>query len=319
MTHNLLNYRPSNSAVYYTPPKKIHLGRTLIGFLGTAVAVALGSFLYAKVQPHLLDLHVRVGAVVVAALAVGGLCVIPIRYGRVRIPLVAAFIGAVLALLSLYVMWLVWLHGVLLEWDAPIGYVDLITQPTGFMRLIRFINSVGTWSTEGRPSTGIPLLICWLVEAGAVLACGVLIPMKVIDGDDPDCRTCGSRCKAVKDLPRFAADRADEFVAAVESRDFGSLAGHATSENEDDPELSLRLLSCPRCGETHVLTLNLIGWTLNGAGQITVAVRPLVNQLLITADEAGQLLAACKQVVEEREAEQDETVEGEEEPEDQEK
>src|SRR5437867_618929 len=126
---DLLSYRPSNSAVYYQPPKRLDIGRTLLGFVIAAALTAAGAFLYAYLLPQLKYITLRAGAAVSAAVAVGVISVMAVRFGKVRIPMVATFIGAILALLALYVMWLTWVHDVLNFAGARVTYTVLFTHP----------------------------------------------------------------------------------------------------------------------------------------------------------------------------------------------
>jgi hypothetical protein len=301
-----LNYQPSNSAVYYTPPKRIDILRTVLGFVGAAVAAAVGGFIYGQIQPGLHSFYVRVGAVVVAAGVTGLLGLLPIRFGKIRIPLVAAFIGTVIAMIALYAMWLSWVDHVLTAVGAFNSYRVLILHPVTLLRIVKIINRTGTWSHNGYVINGVMLLIYWLCEAGLILGAGVLIPVNGLFSSDPACRDCGSRCVRISSLPRFATDRQEDFVNAIENRDFASLPSHAAPDHADAPELSIRLMSCPKCGNTHVLTISRIAWGVDFNGHRKVTTTSLVNGLLVTQDEAEQLIDACVLVKKQRAFEQEE-------------
>lgn len=296
---NPLNYQPSNSAVYYTPPSRINLGRTLIGCLIAVMAIVIGSVLYAKLQPLMNSIYVRIAQVVVGAVAVGTLAMIPVRYGKIRIPLVAAFIGAGLALLAVYVMWVTWVHDVIGR-GLPLGYGALIEHPIVLLRLIHFINQMGAWTWHDEVVRGFPLTIYWLGEFGAILACGVLLPLKAIGHEEAVCTSCGLPCKLVRPIVRFADDRRADLLGAVEGRDFSSLASHAAPRSDTDPQLSARLLCCPHCGKTNVLSVNHITWISTQSGR-KMNIRPLVNQLLVAEPEAAELKVLFKQIFDSRE------------------
>jgi len=297
-----LNYRPSDSAVYYVAPSGIHVRRTIVGFVIAAVLAIIGGCVYGRIQPRLNILYVRGGAVLVAAGAVALLGLIPVRYGRVRIPVVAAFCGAFLALLALYAMWLVWVHDALITFGFAPSYLLLIIHPITSWNVIRLIKKAGTWSYRGDVASGPWLLVFWLGEAGIILAAGVLAPMRGLFSGDPTCRECGARCIRVPKLPRFGTDRQTEFLASIENRDFGSLASHPAAAHEDDPELTLRLMSCPRCNSTHILTVTHIAWYIDANRHARVQSKPLIDQLLVTAEEAEQIKSVCRQIQETRES-----------------
>src|SRR5258708_38317796 len=96
-----LNYRPSNSAIYYTPAQRIHLRRSVVGVALAILATTAGAFIYAKIQPTLMSTYTRAGLVVVAAVTVGLIGRRAVRYGKIRLPLVAAMIGGALSLVAM--------------------------------------------------------------------------------------------------------------------------------------------------------------------------------------------------------------------------
>src|SRR4051812_14153564 len=234
-----LNYRPSNSAVYYTAPARIDLLRTIAGTALATVFAIGGAVLYAKRLPDVSNLILRGGAVCAASISVGVIGFIAVQIGRIRIPAVAALLGVMLGLMVLYVMWLVWMHDVIWRIGLQIPYWKLVRHPIPFLRLIRSINRAGTWSIGGSRVYGPPLLFLWLGEAGLILAGAVLMPMKGIKDEDPICRTCRSKCRSIGRLPRFDADQEVAFIAAIENRDFVSLVTFDPPKDEDAPELTM--------------------------------------------------------------------------------
>ena len=296
-----LQYQPSTSAIHYTPPARIDIRRTILYFLLAALLGCTGAIIYAKILPNLSNPLLRGSAPIAAAGAMALIALIPVRSGRVRIPVAAAFLGALLALITLYVMWLVWVHDILNRWSWPVTFTDLLLHPMSFFRLIRIINRTGTWAYHGDIAAGFPLLLLWLIEAGLILAAGTLAPLKGITSDDPICRDCGTRCKYTPNLPRFAAEHEPALLAAIQNRTFSALSAFPPPAHEDAPELSLRLDSCPHCDATHVLTINRIAWVTQ-ANRLTVKTTPLINQLLITPLESGKLKSICALIQEQRAA-----------------
>jgi hypothetical protein len=291
-----LNYQPSHSAVYYTPPRRLNVGRTLLSFAIAMFLAVIGAFAYAKIQPALHHLLLRIGQVIAGAIIAGVISMIPADFGKVRSPVLAAFMGAVLAMIVLYVMWITWIHDVLHRAGAPVEYWKLIAHPPALFRLIRLISSVGTWSYGGDMVRGFGLVIMWVLEASAVLACGVLFPLKAVGNDDPVCHSCGSQCRLVRPIARFSLECRDLLIADVENRHFNSITSYPPPPSEDAPQLSLRLLSCPRCGQTNVVTMNDISWTLDEHAQRKLDIRPIINQLMVTPEEAQVLRDGLKQI-----------------------
>ncbi|HSZ58321.1 MAG TPA: hypothetical protein VK797_21835 [Tepidisphaeraceae bacterium] len=91
-------------------------------------------------------------------------------------------------------------------------------------------------------------------------------------------------------------------IGHVEGRQFAAIAAYPAPPDDSAPQLSLRLMSCSRCGQTNVVTLNNLSWTRDLNGVRKLDIRPLENQLLITSSETEELRQAFKQMTELREA-----------------
>jgi hypothetical protein len=52
----------------------------------------------------------------------------------------------------------------------------------------------------------------------------------------------------------------------------------------------------------HVLTLNRIAWVRGQNGRSTVKITPVINELMITPEEAEELKEVCNQIREQRTA-----------------
>ncbi len=299
MSIPLLTYQPSHSAVHYTPPSTFNPKRTFGLTLAALVCAIIGGLVYAAIQPKLHHLFFRTGAVAVAAVVVGVLGGYTVRRAHVELPVLAAFIGALIAMAAIYSMWLAWVHNMFFSVTSMDGYPLLITHPLRLLNTIALIESRGTWSYTGDQVRGFHLFVLWMLESGAILACGLFVSLKAIKIADPVCSGCKSRCQRVK-LPRFAGDQRREFVATIERRDFKALPTFAPPANEIDPELSLEFFSCPNCGQTQVLSVDLVGWVRNSQGTAKVERRPLLKRILITPDEAEQLVRACAELLEQQ-------------------
>jgi hypothetical protein len=300
-----LNYQPSHSAAYYVPPTQFDRKRLPIAFLITAVVIGLGAVVYAKIQLNIDQIHIRGAAAVVFALAVGGVCMAPVRAGRVRSPALAACLGAILSLFALYVMWVVWVHDYLNRTlGFNISYSILIRYPSVLWRVIKSIDRTGAWRLNGDLISGFILFLWWFGEGAMIVAAGTLFPLRGLFTSDPICRQCGARCKRVSGFPYFAGDRQSEIASAIDTRSFAQLSALPAPVNENAPELRIRLMSCPRCGNMHVVTLNRIAWVRGKNGRATVKITLIVNELLITSEEAGQLTDVCAEIQDRRAAEE---------------
>jgi hypothetical protein len=301
---DLLQYRPSESAIYYKPPRRVDWGRLSWGFAIALVLTIGGSIAYGRVLPKIDDAFGRIGAVIAAALAVGVLGVIAVRVGRVRIPVLAASLGAVISIVALYVMWFTWTASILARAHWRHSPAAVLLNPVMFSRIIFLIGKSGTWMFKGDLVNGVPLYLLWMGEAGLIVAAGTLLPIAGLYSDEPVCAGCGRRCVRAPGFPRFSARNQAEFLSAIEGRNFDSLAGFAAPENADAPELSVKVMSCPDCGTTHVLTVSWVGWVAGKGQRPMVKVKPLINQQLITGDESASLSAVMERIRKQRNAPQ---------------
>lgn len=300
-----LGYQASHSAAYYTPAKKLSVWRTIVALIGSVSLAIIGAVIYAKFERKAMDLPVRGGSSVAAAVAVAFLGLLPKNFGKIRSPFIAAMCGGIVASVALYTMWIVWIHDVLHLWNLPVKYLGLILHPSGLQYVILHVNKVGTFTYQGEAVCGFALAVAWVGEAALVLAAGVFPPLKESLTDLPVCRACGTTCTHVRSLPRFADDFQANFIASIANRDFVSIANHRAPQHERSPELVIELMSCEKCGQTHVLTINRVAWEANRQGVVTLESNALIKQLLITPDEAVLLVTTCLEIKEQRAVEQE--------------
>ena len=304
---DLLSYRPSDSVVYYRPPRRIYLGRAGVGLALAVTLAAAGGAAYAMVLPTISSLVPRVAAVAVAAAAVAGLAVVPAVAGRVRVPLVSTLLGAGVSVVAVYAMWVVWTYRIVRRFGVPVPMLRLASHPVGLFHLIVRIGEVGTWSRHGEVVQGPDLYLLWMGEAGLMLTAGTLTAARWRYGGAAVCPSCGGRCVSAPGLPRFDSGSEAAVVSAVEGRPFDRLADRLAAlpppPDDDAAEVRLRLESCPKCVQTHLLTVSRVGWVAARSGRRLRTV-PVVNQMRLTVDDAAQLAVACDAVSAARSAEQ---------------
>ncbi len=294
---DLLPYRPSDHALFYRPPSRVDLGRTVVGYVAAAATVTGLASGYGAALPAVTSIATRMATVAAAVLMVGLAAGIPIRFGRVRIPILAAGIGVSLAAVAVYVMWVAWVHQVLLAGRASVPVSRLATRPVPLLALVVHLGRAGTWAMDGEPMNGPPLYGLWLFEAGLFLSAGTLIPIRMRYASAPVCPDCRRITRRAANLPRFDGRRQAQLISAVEGRAFDALVGLPAAPDADAPELSLALMSCPSCGHLNVLTVSRIAWRGGGKRRAGVQIAKLLDGLLLTGDEAARLRAACGQVV----------------------
>jgi hypothetical protein len=297
-----LNYQPSHSAAYYIPPSRFDLKSLVPAFFGTAVIIAAVAFAYGKIEPNIEALQFRFGAALACAIAVGVLAMVPIRLGKVRVPTIAASIGALLSLFALWVMWIVWVHEILIFRGVSVGYLELARRPLALWRIILILNRDGVWILDGEIQRGAILWVGWFAEGAMIIAAATIFPTLRLFTSDPICSYCGSRCKRVPNFPNFAAEHQAQVAAAIEGRAFTNLLPLSAPPTDDAPEVRIRLMSCSSCRKTHVLTLNRIAWTIGNDRRAIVKTTPIINELLVTPEEARELTEAANKIRQQRQS-----------------
>jgi hypothetical protein len=156
----LLNYRASHSAVYYKPVKLILPGRFVAGLSAACVLTIIVAMAYAVVLPELQSFLLRIGASLTFSVMVGVIGGMAVRYGKLRIPVAAGFVGLLLSLLAFYSSWLFWVHHIVSQLRFQLSLQFLILNPISFFRLVRLIEMSGAWTYNHNAVSGVPLLIC---------------------------------------------------------------------------------------------------------------------------------------------------------------
>lgn len=293
-----LGYRRPNA--YYVPPRRLRPWRYCLGWM-IAIPLAIGgAVLYAKLLSRYDGMIARVVELLFAALGVGLVATIPVKLGEMRSALLRTATGAGLAVLVVYVTWIVWLTDIARRGGFAIGTFDLLTHPSVMVAFGRLLLSGGTYQLFGNLLSGGPLATAWVIEGVVLLLGGMIIPLKWGPREELRCRECGADCPSVGRLPRFSEARRDDLLRAINDRDFGRLLEHDPPADEDDPELLLFLHSCAGCGLTHVFSLERSYWKQTGQGGPRRIFEPLIEKLLLSVDEAEALQKACSAVSKQR-------------------
>src|SRR5688500_822794 len=160
-----LTYQSSLGAMYYKPPARLDVARTITSFgIALVAAVALGAA-YVYVAEWLDRWELRLASAGAAGLATGAGAAWVVRFGRIRVPATAILLTTMLGLVCLYAAWVTWVWLVMRQAGYSFGVWVLIRDPIAFGELVRLLNDLGTWSYKGNVIRGVPLLIIWIIEA----------------------------------------------------------------------------------------------------------------------------------------------------------
>jgi hypothetical protein len=294
-----LDYRPSFGAVHYKHRAHFDLRRALLVVPPMMIAALLIGAVYGVVQERIEQILFKGGALLAAGVAVGVIAIPTNRWARVRTPAAATLIACALGFAALYGSWVAWIYVVLQRLGTPVNSSTvwyLTTRPWTLWSLIRMLNATGVWSYHDRPVRGVDLTIVWIIEALGLILIPVLFATQTEMGevDKPFCDKCRAFLTRTGGLARFAGedhDRDADVVAHIEARDFDWLLSLGPPADEDAPYVSMELLRCPKCGETNTLSLRRRMLIVNAQHQLVAHAEPLIERVLITAEQAEQVIA----------------------------
>jgi hypothetical protein len=286
-----LQYRASNSALYYVPPQPFSAGRLILATLGATVAGIVLALLYVWALDQTLNLYVRLGLCVGVGMALGVASHLSMKWGRVYSTAIATLVACGVGLVALYVAWAFWLHRFLEVLYSHVSTWRLVTHPVSMFHLMRAIDREGTWSYHGNTIQGVALLVVWIGEALIIVLPGALFAANTVKSQLPLCDRCRVWCKRISGTPRIAADRSDEIASLVEARDFDALLEHGPLRDEDDPQIDFHVYGCPKCQQSNVLTVKRTEWGVDKDGRAKVISRVLVDRMLLTGEQVEQLKA----------------------------
>jgi len=259
-------------------------GTTLATITAWAAAVAL-AIAYAWV-----DLNVKVAdlvsAFIVIAFAVaGGFAVYAVmRWAKVRNMPVIVIVAVSAALLLFYASWAVWEADLSRQASRPISAWRLSQRPGLMWRYALRINEVGTFTLNDRAVTGGELWAFWIGEAFLLIGATIAIPIAMMRGQ-AFCENCGAWCKRNKDIARVQ-NFDDELVREhMEEKDFEYLVRLGPATINTPVHLRVELLSCPKCKQTHLLTVNRINIQYVN-GRRAENAKPVVDRLWLDAAQA---------------------------------
>jgi hypothetical protein len=213
-----------------------------------------------------------------------------LRWGRVRNGLLAGIVATVVALVSWWFSWCVWLDALLGRAGQDASVLAIVLQPGAMWDLVRGVNRTGAWSIAGGTPTGVVLWILWLVEAAIVLGLGILLAQGILTGD-PYCERCGTWCAKKPLVVRFPPELAEGIKARAESKD---LAGIATAERAAAGSAGwtqLSLHACPRCEHTRTLSVLTVTEKVDEKGKASQSETIVADKLLLSREEAAALEA----------------------------
>jgi hypothetical protein len=184
-------------AVYYTPSGKVPVAGMLVAAATAALAAVVCAFAYCYSIWYIPIIYLNIVVVMGVPFLLSWLIArLGIKTGKIRNRSTAALLGLAGGVLFFVVQWA--LHCVMVTSSGEVHSIDFGSNQMGFAEtgfsieallfylfnpsetfsLIGAINEVGTWGIKSTTVSGIPLTICWVIEAFCILCISVYLPWK---------------------------------------------------------------------------------------------------------------------------------------------
>jgi hypothetical protein len=272
---------------YYKHSGKYAPGGLLMGLVGGIIAGAILAAAYAY-----LELYIPLAGVITFILTAGfgGLLGFAVgalmKRGNVRSAPATLLVSLIVAAVSFYISWGVWLYAALKRAEVEQADVLAILLNPGVMwELAGEINKVGAWTIKSWTPTGGVLWTFWGLEALIIFAMTLLVAKVVIEGD-PFCEHCGKWCEESQGVLRVPMADPDEMKQRMEMKDFSYLEKLAAGKAEAGASMSLDIHTCPGCRNTNTLTVKSTTVTVDKKGNESKDEKEVLAKLVLTPTDA---------------------------------
>jgi len=294
-----LDYRPSYGAVHYKHRGHFDLRRALIAVPTMTLVALLTGAAYGLAQERISHILIKVIGIVAGGVAIGLVGIGANRWARVRTPAAATLIACAIGFAALHGAWVAWICAILFRTgtiDSASDVWFVTSRPWVLWNLIKVFNATGVWSYHDKIVRGVPLTVIWIIEALALILIPAVFATRTELGetDRPFCDKCRAFLVRKGGLARFAGDDHDrdpETIAHIEARDFDRLLALGPPADEDAPYIGMELMRCPKCGETNTLSFRRHMLIVNDQNQLVAQAETLIERMLITAEQAEQVIA----------------------------
>ena len=274
--------------LYYRPSGQAPMAGIAIGVLCGGLAGAVLAFVYSYA---ILYIPIVGYVTFILSLGFGGLTGfatgLALRHGKVRSTWAAWATGGLVAAITFYCSWVVWIYALFHRADVQVPLGQIFMHPSSLWTLIVEVNKVGAWTIKGSTPTGAILWIFWGSEALLILVPAVVCAALPIR--DPFCEACERWCDERKAVRKSGQAAKEDLVTRIEAKDWvwvGTLG-----PGEAALHLSYDLHVCPSCEEMHTLTVHDVR-TVQEEGKAVNKSEAVVQHLLLTRHDAAALCAA---------------------------
>lgn len=255
---------------YYRPSGRFTPIGALTALGVGLVSVALLSWVYGYLMAWIPLVYFLVLGVIGYGSALGALTGKGLKKGRIRNPVVAVAIGALVGVAGVYAGWVIW---ILAMWDV------FIVSPEALLMAVQKLGEEGVWSMSGTTPTGWFLYSFWICEAAIILGWCVYLALRAVTGT-PFCERCSCWMEPGETLGVFATDATiDEVKRGLELEKLDVLAKLIPLEEVGSDFTVAMGEGCDSC-DYRLLSFKQMNVTLDKDGNEQVKEKTLINRLV---------------------------------------
>jgi hypothetical protein len=274
--------------LYYKPSGKFTLSGIALGFAGGLINGLVLAFFYSYIISYIpfvyLNFLCTIGYSVLLGFIIGSL----MRWGKVRNRWVGVLVAIIVAAVSLYFSWAIWVSVLLGKANINVSALELAQQPGLLWDTISRINEVGAWKIRGLTVSGGFLWFIWIVEAAIILG-GTTIAAVGVLSTTPFCESCQSWCHLTKDLMLLGDADSDELKRRMEAKDFDYLKSLGPKKEGQQDWIRVDIYDCTKCGLTNTLSLLREQLTVDKKGKHGKKSVGVMDNLLLSKSDVDRL------------------------------
>ena len=284
---NYASGRPDD--LYYRHSGMIPISGVLLTLIGGLVVAVLGGIVYAYAVRWIRFIYIRALSTIAFGGLVGFVTGKLARAGKLRNVKVTLVLVAIVTLVGYYFAWMFWIAAL----HDDISTMRLLVSPRAVWDVIGLINEVGTWSMKrSDPVNGTALTVVWLIEAGLIFGFAMFGATGALGGD-MYCETCERWTPGGDNFRRTATADPATARQRLEAHDFAWIDTLPPVPDQTSSWWTFSHRRCPSCENLHSLSVIETAIATDNKGNTQTKTTKIVNELLITPQEAQALLAAA--------------------------
>ena len=163
-------------------------------------------------------------------------------------------------------------------------------SPVALWNIALAINNTGWYSVFGGTPSGIILWIFWVLEAGIIIVCTVLLPLTTLQ--KVFCETCDNWCDEKEDIARFEVSPDRKLMDRVKGGDLLALAELRMSPAGSRLFLRVDSQRCKSCQDTATFAVKKVSMQPNKEGKLEASAEDICDPMVLTPDALQQFQQA---------------------------